>query len=105
MEVSWTSGTYYLKIPTLKEIGSRKDSRQNQITFYDPRSTTNMGAIKNDPYIEPEYSVMPEPGLLMIWPAFLNHFVHPNLSKQTRISVSFNIVLKWSEEYLPDQNL
>ena len=37
-------------------------------------------------------------------PAFVKHFVHPNLSKQTRISISFNIVLKWSDDYLPDQS-
>jgi hypothetical protein len=29
--------------------------------------------------------------------------VHPNLSKDQRISVSFNIVLKWSDHYLPEQ--
>jgi len=29
--------------------------------------------------------------------------VHPNLSDETRISLSFNIVLKWSDAYLPQQ--
>ena len=102
---SYLSGTYYLKIPTTREIlQSRSDVRPNQITFYDPRQGSNMGAIKNDPYIEAEYTVTPEPGLMLLWPAFINHFVHPNLSKETRISISFNIVLKWSDGYLPDQS-
>ena len=101
---SYLSGTYYLKMPTTREtLQSRSDVRPNQITFYDPRQGSNMGAIKNDPYIDPEYTVVPEPGLMLLWPAFINHFVHPNLSKETRISISFNIILKWSDHYLPDQ--
>ena len=99
----YLSGTYYVKIPGDAEAGGRKDLRPNRITFYDPRPGINMGSIRNDPYIDPEFTILPEPGLLMLWPAFLNHFVHPNLSKETRISVSFNIILKWAEHYLPSQ--
>ena len=36
------------------------------------------------------------------WPT-INHFVQRNLSKETRIPLSFNIVLKRSDHYLPDQ--
>ena len=62
-----------------------------------------MGSIRNDPYVDPEFTILPVPGQLMLWPAFLNHFVHPNLSKETRVSVSFNIILKWADHYLPSQ--
>ncbi len=62
-----------------------------------------MTAIKGDPYVNPEHTVKPEPGMLLMWPAFINHFVHPNLSRQTRVSISFNIMLKWSDDYLPKQ--
>jgi hypothetical protein len=31
------------------------------------------------------------------------HFVHPNLSDEPRVSISFNIVLKRSNDYLPRQ--
>jgi hypothetical protein len=31
----------------------------------------------------------------------VHHLVHPNLSKANRISVSFNVVLNWRDEYLP----
>ena len=101
---SYLSGTYYVKVP----VGStashqRVDARPNCITFYDPRTGFNMQSIKNDPYIEPEHTVFPEPGLLMLWPASLMHFVHPNLSDDTRVSISFNILLKWSDDYLPEQ--
>lgn len=102
---SYLSGTYFVKMPTTREpLQTRSDVRPGCITFYDPRQGVNMMAIKNDPYVEPEHTVLPEPGLMMLWPAFVKHFVHPNLSKQTRISISFNIVLKWSDDYLPDQS-
>ena len=100
---SYLSGTYYVKIPRLAEAGRRKDLRPNRITFYDPRPGINMGSIRNDPYVDPEFTILPVPGQLMLWPAFLNHFVHPNLSKETRVSISFNIILKWADHYLPSQ--
>ena len=101
---AYLSGTYYLKVPGEgAKKRQRSDVRPNAITFYDPRTGFNMGSIRNDPYVDPELTVMPKPGLLMMWPAALMHFVHPNLSDETRISLSFNIVLKWSDEYLPSQ--
>ena len=75
----------------------------NRISSYDPRPNVNMVSIKNDPYVDPESTILPEPGLLLLWPTFLNHFVHPNLSKEIRVSVSFNIILKWADYYIPDQ--
>ena len=39
---------------------------------------------------------------MLMWPAFINHFVHPNLSKTPRISVSFSTVLRPKHEQLPD---
>ena len=101
---SYLSGTYYLKIPKAQEkLETRGDLRPGCITFYDPRGATNMNAIRGDPYVDPEHTVRPVPGLLMMWPAFVNHFVHPNLSKEIRITISFNILLKWSDDYLPRQ--
>ena len=41
--------------------------------------------------------------MILMWPSFLHHLVHPNLARQKRISISFNLVLKWSEDYLPAQ--
>ncbi len=104
---SYLSGTYYVKMPgqaSRQPMRNRSDVRPGCITFYDPRPGINMGAIKGDPYVDPEHTVLPEPGLLLMWPSFVNHFVHPNLSKETRVSLSFNIVLKWSDDYLPAQD-
>ena len=101
---AYLSGTYYLKMPGEGAVRKqREDVRPNRITFYDPRTGFNMSSIRNDPYVDPEFTVLPEPGLLMMWPGALMHFVHPNLTDETRISLSFNIVLKWSDDYLPRQ--
>lgn len=101
---SYLSGTYYVRVPDADPvIGRRKDVRSGCISFYDPRSAANMTAIRSDPNIEAEFTVSPRPGLILLWPAFLKHFVHPNLCRDPRISVSFNVVLKWSDDYLPTQ--
>ena len=63
-----------------------------------------MSAIKDDPQIEAEHTLCPEAGEILLWPAFVHHFVHPNLSKEPRVSVSFNAVLKRSDAYLPHQD-
>lgn len=101
----YLSGTYYVQVPTDRApLRSRKDVRPGCITFYDPRGpAVNMGAIRGDPYVNPEYTVQPKPGDIMLWPAFMTHFVHPNLSETPRISISFNVMLKWSDAYLPSQ--
>jgi uncharacterized protein (TIGR02466 family) len=101
----YLSGTYYVQVPTDRApLRTRSDVRPGCITFYDPRGpAVNMGAIRGDPYIEPEHTVEPRPGQILLWPAFLMHFVHPNLSETPRISISFNVMLKWSDAYLPAQ--
>ena len=102
---AYLSGTYYVRVPTeFEDLETRNDVRPGRLTLYDPRACANMTAIKGDPYIEPEYTVEPKPGMILLWPAFVNHFVHPNLSKQPRLSVSFNVLLKWSDDYLPSQS-
>ena len=101
---SYLSGTYYVAIPErLEKLPGRSDRRPGAITLYDPRAQANMNAIRGDRQIDPEHTVLPTPGMLLLWPAFLHHFVHPNLARELRISISFNIVLRWSDDYLPSQ--
>ena len=99
---SWLSGTYYVSVPLDDpSIGSRNDLNPNNISFYDPRPQANMISINGDKQVDPEFRHNPKSGELLLWPAFLHHFVHPNLCHVERISVSFNIVLKWKKEYVP----
>jgi len=81
--------------------GGRSDRDPNAISFFDPRPQANMLAIKGDPQVDPEHRLLPRPGEVLIWPAFLHHAVHVNLSQEPRISISFNVVLRWKDTYLP----
>jgi uncharacterized protein (TIGR02466 family) len=99
---SWLSGTYYVRVPAAEaEVGARSDLNPNAISFFDPRPQANMLAIRGDPQVDPEHPLMPKAGEVLVWPAFLHHLVHVNLSREARISVSFNVVLRWREDYLP----
>lgn len=99
---SWLSGTYYVRVPEAEETEKgRSDRTPNAISFFDPRPQANMLAIRGDPQVDPEHRLVPSAGELLVWPAFLHHLVHVNLSREARISVSFNVVLRWRDEYLP----
>ena len=67
------------------------------IVFYDPRpapvhnhpvskSPNNLNATVN--------SVKPEPGMLVLFPSYLEHSVNPNLSDKKRIVISFNLSME-----------
>lgn len=102
---AYLSGTYYVRIPAQQpSLSTRPDVRPGCITFYDPRGAVNMTAIRDDLQIEPEFTVSPRAGMILLWPSFLMHFVHPNLCEQLRISISFNLMVKNPADYLPQQN-
>ena len=90
---SWLSGTYYVAIPKQTGGAHRSDLNPSAISFFDPRAQANMNAVKGDGQFDPEYRRLPKPGELFLWPSFLHHLVHPNLSDEPRVSVSFNVVL------------
>ncbi len=99
---SWLSGTYYVQVPARpRPLPGRADRNPGAISFYDPRPQANMLAVRGDPQIDPEFRILPTPGEILLWPAFLHHLVHPNLSDEMRISISFNVVLRWKAAYLP----
>ena len=67
------------------------------IVFYDPRpapvhnhpiskSPNKLNATVN--------SIKPEPGMLVLFPSYLEHSVNPNLSDKKRIVISFNLSLE-----------
>lgn len=99
---AWLSGTYYVSVPDAPiDLPGRSDRTPGAISFFDPRPQANMTAIKADGQVDPEHRIQPRSGDILLWPAFIHHLVHPNLSQDHRISVSFNVVLRWSDTYLP----
>lgn len=99
---SWLSGTYYVQVPaSRREMPGRSDLDPGAISFFDPRAQANMNAIRGDAQVNPEHRVLPRAGDILLWPAFVHHLVHPNLSDELRVSISFNIVLRWRDTYMP----
>ena len=98
---SWLSGTYYVSVPNQEEADVfRSDLNPCAISFFDPRPQANMNSIRNDGQVDPEFRILPNNGDIFLWPAFLHHLVHPNMSDKPRISISFNVILKWKDEYI-----
>jgi hypothetical protein len=60
------------------------------LEFLDPRSGVEAVTAPGDPYGEP-VRVRPEAGLIVIFPSWLYHWVHPYSGSAPRIAVSFNV--------------
>jgi len=82
------SGVYYV------DAGSRHPCRalSGVLEFLDPRAGVEAVSAPGDPYGEP-VRVRPEAGLIVIFPSWLYHWVHPYAGRSPRIAVSFNATL------------
>lgn len=93
------AGMYVLQWPS--EQGStpgRDDGLPGSVSFYDPRVAMNMNAIKRDPYHGCHQHLIPRAGMLVIWPAYVSYFVHPNRSDEPAMRVAFEVQLHTTHE-------
>ena len=85
-ENSIISGVFYVKAP----------DKSSKITFYHPASKLMVREwninLKRNNYTSSVWSITPQKGRLLLFPSWLEHEVSPNLSQESRISISFNIV-------------
>jgi uncharacterized protein (TIGR02466 family) len=83
---SMWSGVYYVDRgepePTPNENG--------KLELLDPRSGINMMYIEKN-VLDGRYIIDPVPGLMIVFPSWLKHMVHPYFGKGERISVAFNV--------------
>jgi len=63
------------------------------LEFFDPRGGAEAVTAPGDPYGEP-VRVRPEAGLLVVFPSWLYHWVHPYPGHSPRIAVSFNATME-----------
>jgi uncharacterized protein (TIGR02466 family) len=61
------------------------------LEFLDPRAGVDAVTAPGDPYGEP-FRVRPQAGLLVLFPSWLYHWVHPYSGYAPRIAVSFNAI-------------
>jgi len=82
------SGVYYV------DAGTNHPGRSlsGVLEFLDPRAGVEAVSAPGDPYGEP-VRVRPEAGLIVVFPSWLYHWVHPYAGRTPRIAVSFNATL------------
>ena len=82
------SGVYYV------DPGTHQPDRplSGVLEFLDPRAGVEAVTAPGDPYGEP-YRVRPMAGLLVVFPSWLYHWVHPYAGESPRIAISFNASL------------
>ena len=78
------SGTYYVEVPDGAGAIRFEDPRASLMMAAPPRRTR--AARDNRPYV----SVIPRPGMVVLWESWLRHEVPINASDSERISISFN---------------
>lgn len=90
---AYLSGLLYIQTPKDTEaLHLRNDNHPGYLTLFDPRPGFNMLSIKGDPYRNQAAMVEPRPGMFLMWPAFVNHYRHPNLSRTSQLCISFDVV-------------
>lgn len=77
------SGAYYV------DAGGDPSSR---IVFPDPRIAAQMIESPINPFTDDAIEFAPQPGLLVVFPSWLQHSVQPYQGDEFRISISFNVV-------------
>lgn len=79
------SGVYYV------DPGSRTPNQRlsGVLEFLDPRAGVDAVTAPGDPYGEP-FRIWPQAGLLVVFPSWLIHWVHPYMGDTPRIALSFN---------------
>ena len=79
------SGCYYI------DDGNPEENTElnGVFEFLDPRDGSNMIAVDNLPPLR--YQIKPKPGLMILFPSWLDHFVHPYIGENKRISIAFNV--------------
>ena len=92
------SGVFYVKVPTIKEIDDKGINKPGFIEFLDPRNDVTTYAYGVKEFVESmtfqqQMLMQPKEGTLLVFPAWLKHWVYPNIENDERISISFNAVL------------
>ena len=79
------SGVYFVDAGTINS----NSPLSGVLEFIDPRAGVEAVTAPGDPYGEP-VRVRPEAGLIVVFPSWLYHWVHPYAGHTPRIAVSFN---------------
>jgi len=92
------SGVFYVKVPVINKTNSNSINQPGFIEFLDPRNDVTSFArdipeLTNSLAFSQKMMLEPKEGVLLIFPAWLKHWVYPNTDNEERISISFNTAL------------
>ena len=88
-DCTW-SGVYYVT------LGERDmtDPRNGIIEFLDPRMGVNWAQLPGQPF-GTQLQINPEAGTMLVFPSWMQHWVHPFKGTGERISLAFNVRLRF----------
>ena len=69
----------------------KTNDNSGKITFYNPAAVDSFLIDDTLNHFYGTYSFIPKVGDVLVFPAYLKHFVEPNLSDEDRISIAFNM--------------
>lgn len=82
------SGCYYVQVPPADPAAT--SPTDGCIEFLDSRTNLRVISVVDMPFMRSKSQVRPQPGLLLLFPAHLLHWVYPHTGPGERISVAFN---------------
>lgn len=83
------SGVYYVAVPAT-DGGSDGNGDSGVIEFIAPQHLSAPGGLIRAPMTAAKMPLRPPAGTLLMFPATLTHWVHPNMSAEDRVTVAFN---------------
>lgn len=88
------SGVYYVAVPPPPVVGDAA-----ALELFDPRPPIGYAPIQGAGCFQDSRRVQPEAGQLLLFPAYLRHWVYPNTGPTERVSVAFNA--RWVPQRRP----
>ena len=81
------SGVYYVSSGTRDP----DDELNGRLELLDPRGSVAVMASPAETLLNARFLVTPLPGLMVLFPSWLHHMVHPFIGRGERISIAFNV--------------
>ena len=82
-KTAFWSGTYYVETP-------QGEGSSGMIEFLTPLRPLPGNGVVGGPLTAEVFGVRPTAGLVLIFPATIQHWVHPNQSQKERVTIAFN---------------
>jgi hypothetical protein len=92
---AYLAGLYFANAPEKPELDRlRSDCAASHVTLVDPRVGFNAMALEGDPNYNESRTLVPQPGLLMLWPGYLRHCSRVHLARAPWVRVALRIDLE-----------